>query len=65
MTYTEIQGDLVKIKEYSNINESDVHTKKVMREETELILKKQRAIYNILTVVTIVTILITVKYVQN
>ena len=43
-------------------NDQDIHTKKVMREETELLLKRQKAIYNILTVVTLVSVLITVKY---
>jgi hypothetical protein len=43
-------------------NDEDIHTKKVMREETELLLKRQKAIYNILTVVTLVSVLITVKY---
>jgi hypothetical protein len=39
--------------------ESDVHTTKVMREETELILNKQRTIFHILSVVTLVTVIVT------
>jgi hypothetical protein len=43
----------------SKINDSDIQTKDVMREETELILNKQRTIFNILSVATVITIIIT------
>ena len=43
----------------AKIIDSDIQTKKVMREETELILNKQRTIFNILSVVTLVTVIIT------
>ena len=43
----------------SKINYSDIQTKDVMREETELILNKQRTIFNILSVATVITIIIT------
>ena len=67
MTYTDIQNDLKKMKEYSFtiIDDDAINTKNVMREETELLLQKQRTIYNILIVTTIVSVFITVKYVQN
>ena len=67
MTYTDIQNDLKKMKEYSFtiIDDDTINTKNVMREETELLLQKQRTIYNILIVTTIVSVFITVKYVQN
>jgi len=41
------------------IIDSDIQTKKVMREETELLLNKQRTIFHILSVVTLVTVVIT------
>ena len=43
----------------AKIMASDFDTKKVMREETELILNKERTIFNILTVATIITVIIT------
>ena len=46
----------------TSANDIEIHSKKVMREETELLLKRQKAIYNILTVVTLDSVLITVKY---
>jgi len=39
--------------------ESQIDTHSVMREETELILNKQRTIFNILSVATVITIIIT------
>ena len=67
MTYTDIQNDLKKMKEYSFtiIDDDAINTKNVMREETELLLQKQRTIYNILIVTTLVSVFITIKYVQN
>jgi hypothetical protein len=43
----------------NKIIDSDIQTKKVMREETELILNKQRTIFHILSVVTLVTVIVT------
>ena len=40
-------------------------TKEVMREETELVLEKQKKIFTILSIVTLATILITIKIVQK
>ena len=39
--------------------DSAIDTHNVMREETELILNKQRTIFNILSVATVITIIIT------
>ena len=50
---------------YNNIIEnegvilSEYETARVMREETELLLNKQRSIFHILTVSTLVTLIIT------
>jgi hypothetical protein len=44
---------------YNNPITYDYETARVMREETELILNKQRTIFHILTVSTLVTLIIT------
>ena len=66
LTYQDRFNDLDLMDTYFNHStDSQIYTGNVMREETELLLKRQKTIFNILTVVTIVTILITVKYSQN
>ena len=67
MKYEDRMIDLDTVALYATnaANDTDIQTKKVMREETELLLKRQKAIYNILAVVTIVSVLITFKYAQN
>ena len=61
-TYADRLNSLKSIANYSSVNDTDIQTKEVMREETELLLKKERTTHNILTVVTIVTVLFTIKY---
>ena len=46
---------------YSPNVKYDYDTARVMREETGLILNKQRTIFNILTVTTLVTVIITIN----
>jgi len=46
---------------YSPNVKYDYVTAKVMREETGLILNKQRTIFNILTVTTLVSVIITIS----
>jgi len=58
--------DLGYIKYYKDtINDVDTNTKKVMREETGLLMNKERTIFHILTVATIVSVIITVNYARN
>jgi len=64
-TYYDRLKDLKTISNYSSVNDADIQTREVMREETELIVKKERTIHNILAVTTIVTILFTIKYTQT
>jgi imidazole glycerol phosphate synthase subunit HisF len=66
LTYGDRLNDLDDIKKYiSTADDISINTKNVMREETELLLKRQKAIYNILVVVTVVSVLFTVKYARN
>jgi hypothetical protein len=66
LTYGDRMNDVHIIQLYSEVdNDINIQTNNVMKEETELLLKRQQSIYNILAVVTIVSILITVKYAQN
>lgn len=67
LTYGDRFKDMGQMADYANstANDIEIHTKNVMREETEMLLQKQKAIFNILTVVTIVSVLFTVKYSQN
>jgi len=67
LTYGDRFNDMGQMADYANntANDLEIHTRNVMREETEMLLNKQKTIFNILTVVTIVSVLITVKYSQN
>ena len=61
MSYRDRQIEWSKIEQNSKlINDSDIDTKIVMREETELLLNKERTIFNILLFVTTATIILTV-----
>ena len=58
--------DLGFIKYYpTTIDESDKATKKAMKEETGLLLNKERNIFNILSVATVLSVVITVNYARN
>ena len=66
LTYGDRLNDIDQINAYSTLaNGTKVSTNDVMREETELLLKRQKTIYNILAVVTIVSVVITVNYARN
>ena len=59
-------NDLGFIKYYpTTIDESDKATKKVMKEETGLLLNRERNIFNILTVATVLSVIITINYARN
>jgi hypothetical protein len=59
-------NDLGFIRYYTNtINDKEVNTKKAMREETGLLLNKERNIFHILSVATIISVIITVNYARN
>jgi hypothetical protein len=59
-------NDLGFIRYYTNtINDKEVNTKKAMREETGLLLNRERTIFQILSVATIVSVIITVNYARN
>ena len=66
LTYDDRLNDLDKINTYTIIaDDINVNTNRVMREETELLLQRQKTIYNILVVVTIVSVVFTVNYARN
>jgi hypothetical protein len=66
LTYGDRLNDIDKINAYTTLaNGIKVTTNDVMREETELLLKRQRTIYNILAVVTVVSVVFTVNYARN
>jgi len=66
LTYGDRLNDLDKINTYTIIaDDINVNTNRVMREETELLLQRQKTIYNILVVVTIVSVVFTVNYARN
>lgn len=66
LTYGDRLNDLDKINTYTTLaDDINVNTNRVMREETELLLQRQKTIYNILAVVTVVSVLITVNYARN
>ena len=58
-------SDQARLDEFNHITEtgikinSNYETARVMREETELLLNKQRTIFHMLTVSTLVTLIIT------
>jgi hypothetical protein len=45
MKYSDRLNDLMQISSYTTVNDTEIYTKEVMREETELLLKKQRITY--------------------
>ena len=58
--------DLGFIKYYpTTIDESEKATKRVMKEETGLLVNKERNIFNILAVATVLSVIITVNYARN
>jgi hypothetical protein len=66
LTYRDRINDLDKINTYTTLaDDINVNTNRVMREETELLLQRQKTIYNILAVVAVVSVLITVNYARN
>jgi len=66
LTYGDRLNDIDQINAYSTLsNGTKVTTNDVMREETELLLKRQKTIYNILAVVTVLSVVITVNYARN
>jgi hypothetical protein len=66
LTYSDRFKDIDQINAYSIIaDDINVNTNNVMREETELLLKRQKTIYNILVVVTVVSVVFTVNYARN
>jgi len=65
-TLRDHMNDLGFIRYYTNtINDKEVNTKKAMREETGLLLNKERNIFHILSVATIISVIITVNYARN
>ena len=54
-----LEDEITEVADYNNPITYDYETAHVMREESELILNKQRTIFHILTVSTIVTLIIT------
>ena len=66
LTYGDRLKDIDQINAYSILaDDINVNTNDVMREETELLLKRQKTIYNILVVVTVVSVVFTVNYARN
>jgi hypothetical protein len=66
LTYGDRLKDIDQINAYSILaDDINVNTNEVMREETELLLKRQKTIYNILAVVTVVSVVFTVNYARN
>ena len=66
LTYRDRLNDLDKINTYTTLaDDINVNTNRVMREETELLLQRQKTIYNILVVVTIVSVVFTINYARN
>ena len=63
--YDKRKSTIMQIKELSRPTNDLQITKEVKREETELLVLKEKTIFAILTVVTLVTIIITVKIVQK
>lgn len=59
-------NSIIEIKKLMEFQKNqDLITKEVRREETELNVQKQKTIFTILSIVTLVTIIITIKIVQK
>lgn len=66
MVYANTINTLTSITDSASISTNDIQTtKEVMREEVELLVKKERTIFTILSIATLVTIIITIKIVQK
>ena len=68
MSFNDRKNSIIDIQNYSqrliekNQNQA---SSEVMREETELILEKEKTIFTILSIITLVTIIITIKIIQT